>query len=94
MDIVSIGAYCRESDAVGWWEWGGQKILGGRDLKAGGTWLGCTENGRLGFLTNFREFGGIPCAKSRGDLPLKFLQVGLSIKYHQISIDRLIDCLF
>ncbi|KMZ76344.1 Ser/Thr-rich protein T10 in DGCR region [Zostera marina] len=68
----------RESDAVGWWEWGGQKILGGRDLKAGGTWLGCTENGRLGFLTNFREFGGIPCAKSRGDLPLKFLQSGKS----------------
>lgn len=46
----------RPSARLGWWEMPGQPaILGGRDLQAGGTWLGLTALGRLGLLTNFRH---------------------------------------
>ncbi|RWW02546.1 hypothetical protein GW17_00034354 [Ensete ventricosum] len=55
--------------ALAWWGEGHGKILGGRDVLAGGTWLGCTRDGRLAFLTNVLEPDNLPCAKTRGDLP-------------------------
>lgn len=36
-----------------WWSCG--RILAGRDLEAGGTWLGISREGRIGLLTNVRE---------------------------------------
>ncbi|CAA6670614.1 unnamed protein product [Spirodela intermedia] len=57
---------------------GGRKILGGRDGLAGGTWLGCTRNGRIAFLTNVRETCSLPVPKSRGDIPVKFLEGEMS----------------
>nr|XP_010918262.1 transport and Golgi organization 2 homolog isoform X1 [Elaeis guineensis]XP_010918264.1 transport and Golgi organization 2 homolog isoform X1 [Elaeis guineensis]XP_010918265.1 transport and Golgi organization 2 homolog isoform X1 [Elaeis guineensis] len=67
----------RPAKPLGWWEWeeDNKKILGGRDELAGGTWLGCTEEGRLAFLTNVREPDRLPDARTRGDLPLRFLKV-------------------
>nr|GEV79468.1 hypothetical protein [Tanacetum cinerariifolium] len=62
----------RPTKAVGWWEDG--EILGGRDEVAGGTWLACTREGRVSFLTNVLELHTLPEAKSRGDLPLRFLE--------------------
>ncbi|KAK1559799.1 hypothetical protein Q3G72_018409 [Acer saccharum] len=59
-----------------WWE--GGEILGGRDEKAGGTWLACSRDGKVAFLTNFRELQSIPQAKSRGDLPVRFLKSKIS----------------
>ncbi|KAI5679592.1 hypothetical protein M9H77_00819 [Catharanthus roseus] len=62
---------------LAWWEdEEDPHILGGRDCLAGGTWLACSRNGRLAFLTNVRE---LPSAsecqpKSRGDLPVRFLK--------------------
>ena len=56
-----------------WWD--GGEILGGRDELAGGTWLACSRDGRVAFLTNVREVKCLPDAKSRGDLPSRFLQV-------------------
>lgn len=56
-----------------WWD--GGEILGGRDELAGGTWLACSRDGRVAFLTNVREVECLPDAKSRGDLPSRFLQV-------------------
>jgi len=45
-------------------------ILGGRDLNAGGTWLGMTSSGKLALLTHFRDPGlHDPIAPSRGLLP-------------------------
>ncbi|WOL00018.1 hypothetical protein Cni_G08729 [Canna indica] len=65
----------RPTKAVAWWgEEGYRKILGGRDALAGGTWLGCTEDGRLAFLTNVLEVDHLPGARTRGDLPVRFLQ--------------------
>lgn len=50
-------------------------ILGGRDLSAGGTWLGMTAHGRLALLTNYREPGmHNPQAPSRGQLTDEFLR--------------------
>jgi uncharacterized protein with NRDE domain len=50
-------------------------ILGGRDLTAGGTWLGITRSGRFAALTNFRQTGGRRAdAPSRGALVSTFLQ--------------------
>ncbi|XVF01629.1 hypothetical protein REPUB_Repub04eG0104700 [Reevesia pubescens] len=62
----------RSTEPLGWWE--GGEILGGRDGQAGGTWLASSRDGRLAFITNIRELQSIPQAKSRGHLPVSFLQ--------------------
>ncbi|CAJ1939704.1 unnamed protein product [Sphenostylis stenocarpa] len=64
--------YSRPTHPLAWW--GGETILGGRDALGGGTWLGSTRTGRIAFLTNFREVETLPHPKTRGDLPLRFLQ--------------------
>jgi len=44
-------------------------ILAGRDLEAGGTWLGVRRDGRFALVTNVREGGAHdPAARSRGEL--------------------------
>ncbi|XP_009787158.1 uncharacterized protein LOC107775770 [Nicotiana tabacum] len=62
----------RPTKAVHWWE--GEEIVGGRDEVAGGTWLASSRQGRVAFLTNVLELHTLPLAKSRGDLPVRFLQ--------------------
>ncbi|KAL5858634.1 hypothetical protein ACOSQ3_006092 [Xanthoceras sorbifolium] len=64
--------YTRPTKPLEWWE--GGEILGGRDEMAGGTWLACSRDGKVAFLTNFRELQSIPQAQSRGDLPVRFLK--------------------
>ncbi|EAY95180.1 hypothetical protein EE612_024944 [Oryza sativa] len=67
----------RPTQPAGWWAAGKAEvklILGGRDELGGGTWLGCTRDGKLAFLTNVREPGTLVGAKSRGELPVRFLQ--------------------
>ena len=65
----------RPASPLDWWE--GGRILAGRDLRGGGTWLGVTRDGRLAALTNHRDPAlGKPAAPSRGLLPLRFLQGG------------------
>jgi uncharacterized protein with NRDE domain len=45
------------------------RILAGRDLEAGGTWLGVRRDGRWALVTNVREGGRHdPNARSRGEL--------------------------
>ncbi|OYY63383.1 MAG: hypothetical protein B7Y51_06160 [Burkholderiales bacterium 28-67-8] len=61
--------FARASARLGWWtpDGGGPAILGGRDLAAGGTWLGLTAAGRLAMLTNVRDPSRAdPQAPSRG----------------------------
>lgn len=49
----------------------GPRILGGRDLQAGGTWLAVNEHGVVAGLTNRpTEAGRDPSKRSRGVLPL------------------------
>ena len=52
-----------------WWKTAcGQEIISGRDLRAGGTWLGMTPAGRVAFLTNVREAAPKVALSSRGEL--------------------------
>ncbi|XP_057469570.1 uncharacterized protein LOC130758618 isoform X2 [Actinidia eriantha] len=62
----------RPTKPVEWWE--GGEILGGRDEVAGGTWLACTRGGKVAILTNVLELHTLPEAKSRGELPVRFLE--------------------
>jgi len=64
----------RPTAAAGFWEeW--PDLLAGRDLQAGGTWLGVTKSGRFAAITNFREpqAGELPLEHSRGHLVTDFL---------------------
>ena len=54
----------------------GQPIISGRDLQAGGTWLGLTPGGRVAFLTNVREARPPVAARSRGELVTRWLEDG------------------
>jgi len=49
------------------------QVIGGRDLEAGGTWLGITDHGRFAAVTNVREPGVAPGPLSRGGLTRDFL---------------------
>lgn len=67
----------------------GRRILAGRDLVAGGTWLGVTADGRFAALTNV---GGStppgPDAPSRGRLPVGFLRGALGARAYAREVSR------
>uniref|UniRef100_UPI003137D8A7 NRDE family protein n=1 Tax=Variovorax sp. YR752 TaxID=1884383 RepID=UPI003137D8A7 len=68
--------FARPAARLAWWapEPGATQILGGRDLDAGGTWLGLTAEGRLGLLTNVRDPSrNDPTAPSRGRIVPEWL---------------------
>lgn len=49
-------------------------LYAGRDLLAGGTWLGVTAGGRFAALTNIRDPRQPKGERSRGELPVEFLR--------------------
>jgi uncharacterized protein with NRDE domain len=57
-----------------WTSASGQEIISGRDLHAGGTWLGMTSGGRMAFLTNVREGRPQAAPRSRGELVMRWLE--------------------
>jgi uncharacterized protein with NRDE domain len=65
--------HARASTAAGFWP-DAPQVLAGRDLEAGGTWLGTTVDGRFAVVTNYRE-GPDPsrAPRSRGALTAGFL---------------------
>ena len=58
-----------------WQTAAGHSIISGRDLQAGGTWLGLSSTGRIAMLTNVRELPQTPdvSVRSRGDLVMRWL---------------------
>lgn len=67
----------RPTAALDWWtpRSGGPALLAGRDLQAGGTWLGLTAAGRLALVTNVRAPRAVKAAApSRGELVQRWLQ--------------------
>ncbi|WP_188751743.1 NRDE family protein [Marinobacterium zhoushanense] len=64
--------HSRPTQALGFWP--DAPIIAGRDLQAGGTWMGLSRNGRFAAVTNYRDgrerqLGGA----SRGQLVTDFL---------------------
>lgn len=65
--------YARAALPLHWWE--GDTVLAGRDLQAGGTWLGVSRSGKLAALTNYRAATPPRTdTPSRGELVAEFLQ--------------------
>jgi uncharacterized protein with NRDE domain len=66
--------FARPTRSAGFWP-ESPDMLAGRDLSAGGTWLGITRNGRFAALTNYRDpQSHDPSAPSRGSLVTRFLE--------------------
>ncbi len=65
--------FVRPTQAAGWWE-DHPSVYAGRDLQAGGSWLGIDQQGRFAALTNIRN-GRVPKreARSRGELVADYL---------------------
>lgn len=63
----------RPAQALHWWQ-DKPTVLAGRDLQAGGTWLGASRSGRIATVTNYREDKhkrrGL---RSRGEIVTAFL---------------------
>jgi uncharacterized protein with NRDE domain len=65
----------RSAAPLGWWT-DMPGVLAGRDLQAGGTWLGVSRGGRFGVVTNVRgagAAGAAAAAPSRGRLVPDYL---------------------
>jgi uncharacterized protein with NRDE domain len=57
-----------------WMTASAQEIISGRDLRAGGTWMGMTPGGRIAFLTNVRQAALESAPRSRGELVTRWLE--------------------
>lgn len=66
--------FARETAESHYWK-PSQNILAGKDLVAGGTWMGVNKQGYLASLTNIRDPSKVnPDAISRGELVSQYLQ--------------------
>ena len=63
--------HVRPAAPAQWWE-DAPGVLAGRDLEAGGTWLGTTRDGRFAAITNYHD----PAAGRRADAPSRGALVG------------------
>jgi uncharacterized protein with NRDE domain len=80
--------HARPTAPAGWWP-DNPRILAGRDLQAGGTWLGLTRSGRFAALTNYRDpqrrgaaeqgVASAAAMPSRGALVTAMLESGASV---------------
>lgn len=79
----------RPAAAAHWWP-DSPAVLAGRDLQAGGTWLGVTRTGHFAAVTNFREplTPEIPLERSRGDLVRDYLLDGGNPGDYAQSVQR------
>ncbi|WP_340104993.1 NRDE family protein [Rhodohalobacter sp. 8-1] len=65
--------YGRDARQAHFWDTS-PPLLAGKDLRAGGTWLGVNQNGEFGAITNFRDLDNpINGERSRGEIIPEFL---------------------
>ena len=64
--------HARPTRPAGWWP-EPPGLLGGRDLAAGGTWLGVDRRGRIAAVTNVRDGTPREAPRSRGGLVTDYL---------------------
>ncbi len=79
--------HARPTREAHWWP-DGSDILAGRDLQAGGTWLGVHRSGRFATVTNYRDADAPPGSlTSRGRLVSDFLAGDRAAIVYLQSID-------
>ncbi len=78
--------YARDATAAHYWD-GEPTVLAGRDLSAGGTWLGVTTRGRFATVTNFAEAAPAEAPRSRGELTSEFLLSDLACEEYVEGIE-------
>ena len=71
--------YARPTQALGAWE-DAPGVHAGRDLEAGGTWLGVGPGDRFAALTNIRDPGQPLGPRSRGELVATYLNGELGVE--------------
>src|SRR5204863_243809 len=79
--------HARASEPAGSWK-DQPAILAGRDLQAGGTWLGVSRSGRFASVTNYRGGRDPNALESRGALVARFLEGTLSARQHVADLDK------
>ncbi len=80
--------YDRPSAVAGFWA-DAPTLLAGRDLRAGGTWLGVDRRGRFAAVTNFRQGEHEAAApRSRGHLVSDYLRGGMNPSDHIARVHR------
>jgi uncharacterized protein with NRDE domain len=84
--------FTRPTQQAGFWPdaYSSNATLAGRDLEAGGTWLGVTRSGRFAAVTNIRDpLKQEAKPKSRGELTRNFLASSVSSKAYcnQLKVD-------
>jgi uncharacterized protein with NRDE domain len=83
--------FARPTAPLAWWQPapGEPALLSGRDMAAGGTWLGVNTQGRFAMVTNVREpqRAPLPSSPSRGELVTQWL------RQHQADATLLHDAL-
>lgn len=77
----------RASEPAGFWK-DRPGILAGRDLEAGGTWLGVSRSGRFASVTNYRGGRDPNAAESRGVLVTRFLEGDISAREYVTDLMR------
>ncbi len=78
--------YARPSASADFWQ-DAPGVLAGRDLEAGGTWLGVNRDGRFAAVTNFRKSASdLQKTRSRGELTQGFLTSALSATDYYATI--------
>jgi len=71
--------HARAAMQAHWWA-DRPRILAGRDLAAGGTWLGVTRSGQLAALTNFRSGSSArPVGRTRGEIVVNLLESAVPV---------------
>ena len=78
--------HARPSAALARWDDGA--VIAGRDLRAGGTWLGVTPAGRCAVVTNVRAPGAPAGTRSRGALARGYLTGADSAEVHGARLQR------
>jgi uncharacterized protein with NRDE domain len=77
--------HARAAAPAAWWQ--DPQILAGRDLSAGGSWLGVARDGRFAALTNYRDPALVQrAAPSRGELVPATLAAMMPV---QLSLQQL-----
>lgn len=82
--------YHRASLPLGEWA-DAPGLYAGRDLQAGGTWLGVNADGRFAALTNIRDPRQAKGPRSRGELPVDFLRGTLDAESYLAEVAQRLE---